>query len=202
MTNVPSTFTGDYWRPGVAGGSGRIRAARRFFVIAVSVLAGASLVAAGLAGLIGRSSSLDLRFPPAFVATTLLLGVGSGLLEQARQAIRREQQPLFRRRLTAALVAAGLFMGVQTYALWTILPAQRSADLATTGVVPFVVMLATLHGLHFLVATLFLSYVAAQASVGRYDHEYHWGVTVCAWFWHVLGIVWLGILAVYLIAFR
>lgn len=202
MTNVPSTFTGDYWRPGVAGPSGRIRVARRFFLIAVGVMAGALLAAVGLAELFGRSPGSNLHFPPAFVATTLLLGGGSGLLEQARQAIRREQQQLFRRRLAAALAAAGLFMGVQTYALWTILPAQRSADLATTGVVPFVVMLAALHGLHFLVATLFVSYVAAQASVGRYDHEYHWGVTVCAWFWHLLGIVWLGILAVYLIAFR
>lgn len=202
MTNVPSTFTGDYWRPGGAGASGRIRVARRFFLIAVGVMAGALLAAVGLAGLLGRTPGSDLHFPPAFVATTLLLGVGSGLLEQARQAIRREQQPLFRRRLAAALAAAGLFMGVQTYALWTILPAQRSAELATTGVVPFVVMLAALHGLHFVVATLFVSYVTAQASIGRYDHEYHWGVTVCAWFWHLLGLVWLGILAVYLIAFR
>ena len=67
---------------------------------------------------------------------------------------------------------------------------------------PFVaiVMLAALHGMHFVVAVLFLSYVTVRALADRYDHEYYWGVSVAAWFWHALGVVWIGILAVFAIA--
>ena len=52
----------------------------------------------------------------------------------------------------------------------------------------------------FVVATLFLSLVAVRTFADRYDHEYYWGVSVVAWFWHALGIVWLAILAVFAIA--
>jgi len=38
-------------------------------------------------------------------------------------------------------------------------------------------------------------YVTVQALADRYDHEYYWGVTLCAWFWHALGLVWCVILA-------
>lgn len=202
MTNVPSTFTGDYQTPHADRWTARSRVARRFFLVAIVVVAAASLIAAALMRWFGRPEGLGLQFPAAFALTTLLLGLGSGLLEGALRAIRLERQARFHRRLWQSIAIGTLFMGVQTYALWTIVPAGRSAEAASLGVTPFVLMLAVLHGLHFLVATLFVSYVAAQASLGRYDHEYHWGVTVCAAFWHVLGIAWLAVLAVYVIAFR
>ncbi|MFO1093983.1 MAG: hypothetical protein U0992_11835 [Planctomycetaceae bacterium] len=36
--------------------------------------------------------------------------------------------------------------------------------------------------------------MTARAHAERYDHEYYWGVSVCAWFWHALGIAWLFVL--------
>jgi heme/copper-type cytochrome/quinol oxidase subunit 3 len=57
-----------------------------------------------------------------------------------------------------------------------------------------------LHGMHFVVALLFLCHITVQAMADRYDHEYYWGVTVCAWFWHALGVAWVAILFVMLIA--
>jgi cytochrome c oxidase subunit III len=47
---------------------------------------------------------------------------------------------------------------------------------------------------------LFLVFVTVQGFADRYDHEYYWGVLVCACFWHALGIVWLAILFVLVIA--
>jgi heme/copper-type cytochrome/quinol oxidase subunit 3 len=99
-----------------------------------------------------------------------------------------------------ALVTGTLFMGVQAYGLWTLLPAERAADQASLGVTPFVLMLSALHALHLSVAVLFLSFVATRAQADRYDHEYYWGVSVCAYFWYALGIAWLFILAIFAIA--
>jgi cytochrome c oxidase subunit III len=42
-------------------------------------------------------------------------------------------------------------------------------------------------------------WVTLSALSDRYDHEYYWGVKICALFWHALGIVWLVILMAFLI---
>jgi heme/copper-type cytochrome/quinol oxidase subunit 3 len=47
---------------------------------------------------------------------------------------------------------------------------------------------------------LFLAFVATRAQADRYDHEYYWGASICAYFWHALGIAWLFILAIFAIA--
>lgn len=198
MSNVPSASMGDYRLPEAGRRPlSRSQQALRFFALSSAVILGASGVAAALMRIFGRSPTTAFHFPAAFGATTGLLIAGSVTLHGALRAVRRERQQLFRKRLLLSLLWGSLFMGVQTYALWTIVPAERSAQDASTGVTPFVLMLAILHGLHFLVATLFVSYVYVQALADRYDHEYYWGVSICTWFWHVLGIAWAAILAVY-----
>jgi len=101
--------------------------------------------------------------------------------------------------LWSALVAGVLFVALQATALNWLLRRQMPED-ASTGAAPFVAVLACLHAMHFVVALMFLAFVFASAQIDRYDHEYYWGVTVCAWFWHVLGIVWLAVLGVMAIA--
>ncbi len=182
-----------------AGGQSRL--ALRFFAVSVGVLLAAALVAALLHRVLGRPvAGAATIFPPAFAATTLLLLAGSFALGRAVRFVRLERQRPFRRWLQGAVVAGTLFLGVQTYALWSLVPAERTAQAASTGVTAFVLMLAGLHGLHMTVAVLFVVLVTLQALADRYDHEYYWGVTCCAWFWHLLGIVWLGILTVCAIA--
>ncbi len=56
---------------------------------------------------------------------------------------------------------------------------------------------AILHGLHVTVAMMVLSYVTLRALNDRYDLEYSFGVSVCTWFWHILGVVWIFILGAY-----
>jgi len=138
-------------------------------------------------------------FPVAFWFTTALLALGSGLLQHAKACVRLERQRPFRRSLLAALIAGTVFVGLQTYGLQC-LARNQVPDEVQTGANAFITMLASLHAMHFSLALLFLVWVTLNALADRYDHEYSWAVTLCAWFWHALGIVWLCILAVFAIA--
>jgi cytochrome c oxidase subunit III len=84
---------------------------------------------------------------------------------------------------------------LQVVALNWLLQRQNAAEVQT-GETAFVSIAAALHGLHFVVAIWFLLFIVLQAHRDRYDHEYYWGVSVCAWFWHALGIIWLAVLGV------
>ena len=181
--------------------AGESRQARWFFLTGAVIATVGVGLAIVLASLCGRPAQLpEVWFPPAFGVSTGLLAAGSFALQRALYFVRRERQHSFRLWLTMTLVAGTLFVGVQGYGLWTLLPAERVAEEASLGVTPFMLMLAALHALHLSVALLFLAFVATRAFADRYDHEYHWGVRFCAWFWHALGIAWLLILAVFAIA--
>jgi heme/copper-type cytochrome/quinol oxidase subunit 3 len=77
---------------------------------------------------------------------------------------------------------------------------NQVAEDVQTGANAFIVIIGILHAMHFSLALLFLVWVTLNALADRYDHEYSWGVALCAWFWHGLGIVWLCILVVIAIA--
>jgi heme/copper-type cytochrome/quinol oxidase subunit 3 len=180
---------------------GQSRQAREFFFAALGVLTGAGALAWLLMRLFGRPAITgELWFPPAFAVSSLLLLAGSVSLQRAVRFVQRERQGQFRAWLLVGLATGTAFMGVQTWGLWSLFPAEREAGEASLGVTPFVLMLALLHGLHFFVAVLFLTFVATRAFADRYDHEYHWGVTCAAYFWHALGAAWLLILAIFAIA--
>lgn len=169
------------------------------------------LLAAGLLAIaIGCSQLLLIIFPTdpqsrrnqfsvAFSASTVFLFLGSWCMHQTVSHVRRERQSLFRRWLKLALLSGTVFVAVQVYAL-TCLIRQQTPDDASSSAAAFVAVFATLHGMHFVVAMLFLCYITIQAMADRYDHEYFWGVVVCAWFWHALGVAWIAILVVMMIA--
>lgn len=174
--------------------------ARRFFIVAVGVLGfttmGAYVVSRSLHAH-GRAGGAV--FPPAFALSTAFLLCGCWAMSRAEANVIRERQAEFRTRLIQALAAGTGFVAIQTFALSSFFR-QQPAVQAATGATSFVAVAAALHGLHFLVAWLFLLFVVLQAFADRYDHEYHWGVTFCGWFWHVLGIVWIAVLVVMAIA--
>jgi len=182
---------------------GASRTALIFLLLACLVC----LLSAGLAGelmrICGRSLLRDrIFFPPAFAVSTPILFAGSLTLHLALRAIQQEQQAGLRKWLFISLGTAVAFVGTQIYGLWSMFPAVRSPEEAETGVIAFVFVLAALHAAHFFVATLFVCFVTASALNHRYDHEYFWGVKVCAWFWHALGAIWMAILAVFTIVIR
>jgi cytochrome c oxidase subunit 3 len=173
--------------------------ARRFFWLTVAVFG----LGGGLARILILSAGQLLprtfgHFPPAFAVSSCLLFAGSLALNRALGAVRGEKAQLFRRSLIWGLMAGTLFVGIQIYGLWCLIHQHRHED-ASTGVNAFIVCLAALHGLHFTVALMFLSYVTIKGFAARYDHEYFWGVQVCAWFWHALAIAWVAIMAVMVI---
>ena len=191
------------------------RLALQFFGLALSLLIVAVLVAA--AGISLSGSRLGLRpdpvgtesqptansvMPAAFWISTALLAIGSMTLQRAAWHVRFERHTPFCRLLLCSLAIGTLFVGVQTCGLWRLVQNQTPAnsplpESAETGANAFVVMVAGLHGVHFLVALLFVAWVTVNAFAHRYDHEYSWSVTFCAWFWHTLGIVWLVILTLF-----
>lgn len=179
---------------------GHARAALRFFLTAAGVVLLASLVTLLAVWVFGMPREPERLFPPAFWVSTSLLAAGSYSLSKAVRYVRRERQQPFRRWLVTGLVLAALFVGVQAYGLASMLPHERTPQAASTGVTAFVMALTTMHAMHVIVASLFLSLVSVRTFADRYDHEYYWGVSVCTWFWHALGIIWLAILAVFAIA--
>lgn len=169
-----------------------------FVFLTAAVATGVNLL---LLQLFGRPAiRRELIFPWPFAISTACLLIGSLQLERALRAIRQEKQARFRQHLFSALASAAAFLGFQLYGLWTLFPDRRTAEAASLEATAFVFMLTTLHSVHFFVAGLFVCYVTAQACLGRYDHEYSWGVNVCRWFWHALGAIWMAILAVFMIA--
>ena len=59
--------------------------------------------------------------------------------------------------------------------------------------------LILVHALHFVAGMIALSVVTWRGLHGRYDHEYHAGVKLCAIYWRFLDIVWIGLFAVFLV---
>ena len=178
------------------------RLARRFFIAALGCLAVAAIIFWLLSKLFGKAQGLA---SPGFAISTLLLWCGSLQVHRALHWVSLERQREFRRSLTIALTLGLVFTGVQSYVLWSILPTteeQRTNGAAELGSTAFFLMFGCLHALHFVIAILFLLFVTLRAYEDRYDHEYHWGVTLCTWFWHALGIVWMAILVVLFFASR
>ena len=175
---------------------GQAQLAIRFFLAAVVFGLASGVICWGLARRFGKSCGVA---SPAFAVSTALLWSGSFALSRALEFVRREKQAAFRRSLKTALVLGVLFTGVQAYALWSILPTtaeQRTPESAELGAVAYVMMFGSVHALHFALAVLFVLLITLRAAEDRYDHEYHWGVTLCTWFWHGLGVVWMAILLV------
>lgn len=174
--------------------------ALQFFILSVTLLAIAVGTSFGLFAVIpGSSTNRANQFSMAFAISTVMLFTGSFCLFRALESVRRERQTQFRRWLRRALAAGTIFVGVQSFALARLIR-QQPPEEAETGAAAFAAVFATLHGMHFVVALLFLCYITIQALADRYDHEYYWGVTICAWFWHALGVAWTAILFVMLAA--
>jgi len=160
-----------------------------------------------------------------FLSTALLL-IGSGTMSAAVAAVRREQQTRFRRLMAVSTLLAFGFLIVQTPALTTMINAyahekgqlpnlpQSAAsgdDREYLRVIPknagtragqlyaVVVSLVVLHALHVIGGLLPLSVATARAFLGKYDHEVHEGISLCAMYWHFLDVVWIALFGSFLL---
>lgn len=174
--------------------------ALRFILSCIAVFGTAFFVAGTLMWLLPPVRTAgEITFPAAFGVTSLLLAVGSVAMHLAVHKVRREKQSGFRRSLRVAATAGGLFLALQTYGIAGLVRNQRP-EAVQLGVNAFATALTAIHAMHFTLAMMLLIWVTLQAHADRYDHEYFWGVSVCSWFWHALGIVWMAILLVFAFA--
>jgi cytochrome c oxidase subunit 3 len=154
----------------------------RFAVVTALLLLLATAIGTALLRLLPVAPNLPPNhFPRTFIISTMLLLIGSWSLSRACAFVRRERQVPF--------------VAMQTYGLTSLIRQQRPEDISTAAA-PYVAVMVALHAMHFVVALMFLVFVTVQAFADRYDHEYYFGVTICTWFWHALGIVWLVVMAV------
>lgn len=59
-------------------------------------------------------------------------------------------------------------------------------------------VLILLHALHFVAGMIALTIVTRRGLAGRYDHEYHAGVKLCARYWRFLDVVWIVLFGTFL----
>jgi len=132
--------------------------------------------------------------PPAFWLSTALLVIVSLLLAAAERAVDAGRNARLTRLLTAASVVGVAFVLSQVSG-WARLAA--ASQLPQNNLYLFgVYVLSFLHVLHVVGGLIPLIWVALRSRAGRYTAVDHEGVTGVAMYWHFLGIVWLGILAV------
>ena len=170
-----------------------------FFASAVAILLTAAVVAwFAVKATANHASWHQTGFIASFIVSTVLLITGSVQLIRASTFVRMERQAEFRRCLAWAVLVGTAFMSVQSCGL-TLLAGASGMGLASE-VRHAAFAFIFLHAIHVTIAVLFLLYVFLRATSDRYDHEYSWGVTVSGWVWHGLGVIWMAILTLFIIA--
>lgn len=170
-----------------------------------AIAARTGLLAAGLIAAASAMTAVMLRLAPeqphvlgvsaVFFVTTAVLAAASAALQRAVRWVRVEKQRPFRSWLVVALGLGVLFTALQAYGLADLGPSLRAAVGGEPNPSAFVAAIVATHAAHVVLAVMSLALVTVQALNDRYDHEYYWGVSAVAGFWHFLGLVWLSVLS-------
>ncbi len=142
----------------------------------------------------------SLTLPISFWISTLVLIAVSVFLQRACWLVHREKQIDFRRWLVWALLAAGVFVLIQSFGMHDLLSQHLSQADGSAKVYGMSFTLSFIHALHVIGGMVFLAYVTRQAFRGKYDHERHWAVDHCASYWHFLDVVWAFMLITFVVA--
>jgi len=132
--------------------------------------------------------------PSAFwISTTLLVLISTVLVLAERAADAAAASRLTR--MASIAVLLGVAFVLSQVSGWAQLAA--ASELPQNNLYLFgVYVLSFLHVLHVVGGLVPLVWVALRSRRGGYTAEDHEGVTLAAMYWHFLGVVWLGILAV------
>jgi heme/copper-type cytochrome/quinol oxidase subunit 3 len=142
-----------------------------------------------------------LDLPLSFWVSTGLLLLTSVWLHLAARCIARERQDRFLAYLQAGFVSALGFLIVQALGMNTLLQ-EHYAFMEQTGMTRLYGVcfaFSFIHALHVLGGVVFIGFVLVQGYRRRYDHERHWAVDHCAWYWHFLDVVWVAMLVVFVV---
>lgn len=133
------------------------------------------------------------RVPGFLWISTLVLALSSGTMEAARFALRRASVSIYRTRLVVTAGLGALFLSLQITAglnLWS----QGVAASANPHGSAFYVFMG-IHGIHLSggAGWLFYLYRRSRRLRGASENELRLHrriVSVAAWYWHFMGVVW------------
>lgn len=171
------------------------------FIASLTMFFLASLAAYGIIRSSSGAPAISLgSFPLSLIASTIsMLGV-SFAMHKAVANVRRERQIPFRRWLMTAAVISIVFLIFQSMGLHALLDMHRLAlEDGVTKQYGLMFFLVLVHALHVVGGISFLSGVLVRAGHDAYDHEKHWSVDICALYWHFLDVVWIVMLATFLL---
>ncbi len=140
-----------------------------------------------------------VALPRSFLLSTgILIGI-SALIHAATRTVRRSKRIMTATLLAVSALSAVLFMLIQYDSMLELLAGPAMHGGTGKGVAGMVVVLAFLHALHVAGGVVSLGIVGVRAAMGRYDHERYWPVDFAAHYWHFLDLVWLCMLAAFII---
>ncbi len=130
--------------------------------------------------------------PPVLWLNTAILGLASVALHCAVVAARARQPDTTRLALAAAGIATLVFLAGQLVA-WREL-AAAGHNLRVNAANGFFYLITGMHGLHILGGLVGLGWVSARVwRSNALTPRLVLGVELCAMYWHVLFVIWLGI---------
>ena len=152
--------------------------------------------------------------PTAFWISTAAVLIGGECLRRAVKAVRRERQGRTRSLVAAAAVCGVAFAAGQAVGIGQMLADYRAVEVPriplpgggsyvdpdapiATPLTGVTAMLVLLHGAHFVGGLIALAVAVVRTFAGRYDHEYHGGLTLTARYWTFLDVSWLVMLATF-----
>ena len=74
-----------------------------------------------------------------------------------------------------------------------------NVDVVERSLEGLVFVMVLLHVLHFAGGMIALAIVTWRGLRGRYDHEYHGGLQLCAIYWRFLDVVWIALFVAFLL---
>lgn len=168
------------------------------FIASLTMFFLASLFAYGIIRAASEVTTFSLdAFPPSLLVSTLSMFGVSFAMHRAVLSVHRERQRPFLRWLWLAFALAVAFAAFQSLGLHSLLSLHAIGGARKLfGLAYFLILV---HALHVVGGMILLANVLFRGRRGGYDHEKHWGVDICAMYWHFLDVVWLLMLGTFLL---
>lgn len=129
--------------------------------------------------------------PRGLLLSTGLIALTSFAIHRAQRAIKKNQLEAVRRWFAAAGALAALFLLTQTANWFSMRPPSDAPSLYLSTFY----LLTGVHALHVLGGFVPLGLVLYHAAHRHYSSSRHEGLSLCAQYWHYLGVVWLILVA-------
>ncbi|PYE52909.1 cbb3-type cytochrome c oxidase subunit I [Deinococcus yavapaiensis] len=127
---------------------------------------------------------------------TFLLVASSFVIHQAEQDHHKHKYTRFRLGLFITLLLGSLFFLIQTYEF---VHFGSEVDWRQNLWTSCFFLLVGLHGLHIIIGGVGVAMAYYQAMTGKIDKYNHGSIEPASLYWHLVDVVWIGILALFYI---